>query len=112
MNAFLTGSRVYGNAREDSDVDLVVLVDEATEKLLHALSDGGGLPCKFGKLNLILCSNQDKFNRWARALDECKFEMALNGPLSRERAVDIHSGMMIPRCEESKRDHITPPYMG
>lgn len=36
MNAFITGSHAYGTPREDSDIDLVVLVED--ESTLAALS--------------------------------------------------------------------------
>lgn len=37
--SFLTGSRVYGTPREDSDIDLVVLVHQEELDLLHKLSE-------------------------------------------------------------------------
>jgi hypothetical protein len=39
MNAFLTGSHVYGEPRPDSDVDLVIRCDEDTWRTLAALAD-------------------------------------------------------------------------
>ena len=53
MKAFLTGSRVYGYPRPDSDVDIVVPVDSETEEAIRKLSD---IQPKvvFGRLNLVL----------------------------------------------------------
>lgn len=60
----LTGSHVYGSPRIDSDVDLVVLVDEETAKKLEDLSDRGTYPVKFGNLNLILVTDERSFKVW------------------------------------------------
>ncbi len=64
MNAFLTGSRIYGTVKPGSDVDLVLLVDEDTKQKLVALSDLGKEPVRFGKLNLILCTMEEEFAVW------------------------------------------------
>ena len=69
MNAFLTGSEVYGVPNSNSDVDLVIRVDEETAKKLRSLSDtpierNGIVIVRFGKLNLILCETDDQLAVW------------------------------------------------
>jgi len=87
MNSFLTGSRAYGTSTESSDIDLVVLVDEGTKaKLL----DLGGIPCRFGNLNLIPVTTDAEFECWKEATRQC-VHAAKNG-LSRDEAVAIHKG--------------------
>lgn len=39
MRAFLTGSRVYGSPKEDSDLDLVIHVSSGDLELLKLMSD-------------------------------------------------------------------------
>lgn len=68
-HAFLTGSRVYGEPREDSDIDLVVQVTpKEYQKLLDQCSPPPGsndpdyfrlgvFSLRFGKLNLICTTN-------------------------------------------------------
>jgi hypothetical protein len=69
MNAFLTGSEVYGVPNVESDVDLVVRVDAETAKKLRELSDtpiekNGIVIVRFGKLNLVLCEDDDQYAIW------------------------------------------------
>ena len=82
MKAFLTGSRAYGAPRPDSDVDMVLLADENVITLLRAVCDAGWLDqenqydanhspgkstggsFKFGKLNIIAFSDEDRFMAW------------------------------------------------
>lgn len=63
MNAFLTGSHVYGKVRPNSDIDLVVRVDEETATKLRRLSDSKET-VRFGSLNLILCTTDDEYAMW------------------------------------------------
>lgn len=81
MNAFLTGSRVYGKPSETSDVDLVVRVDVPTREALQKLSDcpeqaKGLVVIRFGRLNLIACDNDEQFAAWkfgtAKLIQESK----------------------------------------
>ena len=61
MKSFITGSHIYGKPTSDSDIDLVIFVDQETKDKLIELSNTGKMPCRFGKLNLIfaLFKNQD-----------------------------------------------------
>lgn len=77
MNAFLTGSRVYGRPGPNSDIDLVVRVDPRLAGILRALSgatgiddDAGAKPVRFGKLNLILCETDEQYAVWAKGTAE------------------------------------------
>ena len=63
MLSFITGSRVYGTPRPDSDVDLVILTEEGTATALRTLSDGKGA-IRFGKLNLVVCTTTDEYAVW------------------------------------------------
>ncbi len=101
MNAFLTGSRVYGRPREDSDVDMVVRVDISTARVLYSLSDtfdaakfadetdpdyGGIGVVRFGKLNLILCTDDDQYTAWRMGT---RAMMKEGGKFTREMAVNV-----------------------
>lgn len=103
MNAFLTGSRVYGKPREDSDIDLVVLMeDESAETLIDLENEFGNVSqygklftnsLKFGNLNLIVCSSKEEFEAWKKGtkilLDECM----LNGPVTKAAACVIFENL-------------------
>lgn len=97
--SFLTGSRVYGSPREDSDYDLVVLIDKDDANRLATGSDDGigELAAKygqevtnlqFGKLNLILVYTQEEFDFWRRVTNELHSIAASKGPVLRDFAVD------------------------
>ncbi len=69
MTAFITGSSQYGNYHTpDSDLDLVVLVSHADKDKLLA---EGGMPCRFGKLNLILTTDPNEYAFWLAAKQAC-----------------------------------------
>jgi len=63
MKAFLTGSYVYGRPKAKSDIDLVVFADEHTNSLLQKFSDTERT-IRFGKLNIILCVDENEYNAW------------------------------------------------
>lgn len=77
MKAFITGSRRYGEPKEDSDVDLVVLCDADTFADMGVFFreeiegdadndeyDDESFSLKIGKLNLILCASKKRFREW------------------------------------------------
>ena len=78
-NAFLTGSRVYGVPKNDSDIDLVVLVSAEDAVALTKMADRsdttaeqeyeGGISLHFGKLNLICETNPEKVKKWRAGTD-------------------------------------------
>lgn len=70
--AFITGSRAYGDPRLDSDVDLVIRCSPDLEATLRYLSDfkdptersNPTRPIRFGRLNLITCTTDEQFAVW------------------------------------------------
>lgn len=95
--AILVGSHAYGKPRKKSDIDLVVLADQA---LLDELADlaetelqGDYLSpdpaehaaFRFGRLNLILVSNPRLYQTWVQGTQQLKKKR----PVSRERAVAL-----------------------
>lgn len=63
MKAFITGSRAYGTPTEKSDLDLVILTDEATKYDLEKFSDEEGV-IRFGKLNIIATTDALEYSVW------------------------------------------------
>ena len=91
MNAFLTGSQVYGTPRQDSDLDVCILVaDPDICSAIAAVSDPGDGSMGslvFGRLNLNLFCGEAQFRAWRDATDEMKMEKAAGRPVTRERAI-------------------------
>lgn len=99
MNAILTGSRRYGTPHADSDIDLVVLVDEKTltelieqsdpiigmEKKMTDYATAGACGLRFGKLNLLVCTKERQFAQWALG----SAVLAEQKPVTRETAVNV-----------------------
>lgn len=90
--AFVTGSRAYGEPREDSDVDLVVLMDSEGMRLLASLvqdddrkdyPEATSVSLRFGELNLIVCTSQEDYDDWVTGTAELKAK----SPVGREEAV-------------------------
>lgn len=97
MKSFVTGSHAYGTPNENSDIDLVVLLEGSdTFKLIeHADSNNGCLngsggpddvSLRFGKLNLIVLADEEKFHLWKAATDT----LTARRPVTRQEAVDYH----------------------
>lgn len=93
MNSFITGSHAYGIPNEKSDIDLVVLADEATfitmqqncrSGDLARKFDDGGWSFKFGTLNIIGVTSPEEFQKWRDGTDYLK----TISPVSRQAAVD------------------------
>jgi predicted nucleotidyltransferase len=85
---FLSGSRAYGTPREDSDVDVVMLVNHRLGSMLCAMSDEGP-SCRFGKLNLVLFgADSDEgvylFHDWRKTTEE----LILRKPVTRDEAIE------------------------
>jgi hypothetical protein len=93
MQAFITGSHVYGQPHPDSDIDMVLLCRQPeTEDLLVATSDNEEVPVQYGKLNLIICDSHEKYQAWKDAMIQCvTHRVRVNRPLTREEAVKIHN---------------------
>ena len=84
MTAILTGSQVYGNPRDYSDIDLVVLTDKETLLLLSDFADSVGnsddadvngydrRSLMFGRLNLIIVTRREDFEVWRQGTEQLK----------------------------------------
>lgn len=92
--AFLTGSHAYGAPREDSDVDVAVLVEpELMDHLRNACGSnwkehygGARPPClEIGKLQFILFQDEHEFLAWRRATKWLKDEK----PVTKGRAIRV-----------------------
>lgn len=100
MNAFLTGSRAYGTPREDSDVDLVVLVSDSDMDALNRLAtdddgeetygDSTSASLRFGNLNLICMTDPASFGAWK----EATAELIARKPVTRDKAVQVIQGKL------------------
>lgn len=94
MNSFLTGSIVYGKFTTKSDIDLVVLVDTHTAKVLRQFSESKlechevGTPptVRFGRLNLIICDNELDFAVWKAGTEANKLVCESEGKQDKEKA--------------------------
>jgi hypothetical protein len=95
--SFLTGSRVYGTPRADSDIDLVVLMSgDALCKLIEIAesqdslgASGGeqyedGRSLRFGKLNLLCVTQERHFNAWRIGTEELEHMK----PVTRDFAIE------------------------
>lgn len=93
MNAFLTGSRIYGTSiNEDTDVDVVIFVDQYTASILIENSDLGKGPCKYGKLNLIITTEPEQYAGWLLAKVKCQLCKNENpNNFDRDTAIAIHN---------------------
>lgn len=95
--AFITGSQVYGTPNEDSDIDLVILVDGDVEshdalELLAAKGEpvlagaedyGDHLTIRFGDLNLIVFTDEVPFEAWRKTTNE----LIARRPVTRDEAI-------------------------
>ena len=99
MKPFLTGSRAYGTPRPDSDVDIVVLIDdrdgEPDDELFHNLATAGHCDeikeycetsacVRFGKLNIIIARCPEQYEAWRKGTEEC----ASRKPVTRDEAIE------------------------
>lgn len=114
--AFVTGSVIYGEPQEGSDIDLVVLCDEDSAKgLMHycdepkcwddycGIDDGEGVTAsiRFGCLNIILHTSERKYQAWKDGTEELKGQR----PVTREQAVEcIKKYLSTPPVKESSKD--------
>lgn len=118
MNAIVTGSRVYGEPTDKSDIDLVILVSEDDMMNLVGVAsmqerqrdskeptpDYGigamATSLRFGMLNLIVTTDPLQFEVWRRGTKVIKDYRDDHGPVSRARAklllsaLRLHCGVM------------------
>lgn len=82
FSSFLTGSQVYGKPTKDSDVDLVILMSPDEARRLNSFSDqkmrydpdrypDSFLSCRFGVLNILVCTDPKQFAAWFLGTNEC-----------------------------------------
>lgn len=87
--AFITGSYAYGKPDRrlhQSDIDLVIFCDEETKALLRT---HGGVKMRFGKLQVIPCTNETEYAIWHEGTEKLKTE----APVMRERAVAVFEAL-------------------
>lgn len=88
---------MYGQPREDSDVDLCILVPKEEALILGACADepnsprpgSGSFPVKYGNLNLIVCTDHRTYRAWKRGRDRLKAQ----APVTREQAREMFRQM-------------------
>ncbi len=93
MRSFVTGSRVYGHPREDSDVDMVICCTYNDIVLLRTLADDSnhyenGGTVTFGRLNIIYFNVEEpyemtRYHRWLRIHKE----LARIAPVTKDFAI-------------------------
>jgi hypothetical protein len=86
VEAFFTGSRMYGIPTPTSDLDLVVLM---SEEVRVGLMIDYGWPIKVGSLNIIPCTSEVEMLAWKKATEVC-IATAGSGVLKKEDAIKIH----------------------
>ena len=116
MQSFVTGSRCYGQPSETSDIDLVVLTTPyemyQLKKLADAViekedgSDGGpaSASLRFGKLNLIVVTDEAAFSAWRLGTHFCRDLMLSGKPVGRDQAIEVFTSlrqMLIPHEVEA-----------
>lgn len=95
---FLTGSRVYGTPREDSDYDVVIFASPEIKTLLTTLigeEHNFKKHPRIGQLQLILVDNPDEYDAWVACTEHAKDVAEVCGPLSKENSHDIFSEYFI-----------------
>lgn len=82
IRSFVTGSHAYGQPNENSDIDIVMLLDE---NILHLLANQAGVciatdqyedkpqsaSLRFGKLNIIAVTRREEFDAWFDGTHDC-----------------------------------------
>lgn len=110
-SAIVTGSRRYGTPRPDSDVDLVVLMEDS--ETLGLLAGGAdeeprdydsrfGWPFRFGRLNLIVCTRIEQWEAWNEGTRSLVARSAKGETITRDMAVATFRGLAgLPITDES-----------
>lgn len=95
MRSFITGSRAYGSPTEESDIDLVILVDNYDASVLQTHSDAPDPSdklshCRYGNLNILLCRTEQEFLAWATGTATLiKKQCNEKRPIPREEAIEL-----------------------
>lgn len=109
LGAFVTGSRIYGQPTEESDLDLVVFMPrDQAEKIAKEFPDslqskihpkGTSAVFKFGPLNLIAVWNEDRLHAWQDGTEGCIDAMVdRRRGLTREEAIEVHAAARERHC--------------
>lgn len=83
QGAILTGSHAYGTPTEESDVDLCVLLPKEVCAMLWQKREQGRSGIYFGKMNLIVFHQPEKFAAWKKVTEG----LVARKPVSRDVAV-------------------------
>lgn len=95
---FITGSRAYGQPNAESDVDLVLLVDDLTTFTLTQQSETKAVPVRYGNLNLILCHSEEEYDAWEKFTQDMIEKARTTGePVSSDEAKEVFRTRRI-RC--------------
>ena len=95
VNAFITGSHAYGKPTSRSDVDLVVRVSEANAAKLRKLAGvKEGQPIMFGKLNLVVCTDDTDFAIWKLGTNILREKEVPTGRLDAKEVFDELRGLL------------------
>lgn len=105
--AHLTGSRVYGTPRVDSDVDLCVLLPPEDARIIgaeadvpHQLEDDQlSFPVRYGKLNLLVCVDEFTFMQWERV----RSLLMIQKPVTRDEAKTMFQSFGLTHGSEAER---------
>lgn len=118
MNAILTGSMVYGTPHEDSDLDIVVLVDPSSLELIADMADElcegyVGAPddetttdsviVRAGRFNVIAVTKPEDFATWVKGTAQLKERRVQGGTVTREQAVELFDKL---RAEQRQREEV------
>jgi hypothetical protein len=103
---FITGSRVYGTPRDNSDLDVVIRCDAyviaAIEALIGKSSgdyDHKSVSVQCGPLNLHLCGTDGEYDRWHQGTRTCE----VVAPIDRKTAIKMLRVAGIDRGSENVR---------
>lgn len=105
MKSLLTGSRVYGTPRKDSDIDIVILATPAEFQTFQRFSDDQGLLSEYhgpeeycsgprslnvksGGINIVVFTDPREYDAWQEATGL----LERSAPVTRQTAVDIIKG--------------------
>jgi len=104
MNSFITGSHAYGKPTEKSDIDLVLLLEPEVTQFLIENSDDMCIPCRFGKLNLVLCKDEREFTAWRIITDNLKIKSREEGrPIGHDEAKEAFGPVLGATYDQSKK---------
>ena len=113
MNAFVSGSRIYGTPTDFSDIDLVIFTSLTHANMLKEQADPvspdeesdtvrGSYSLRFSELNLIVCWEEWAYNVWMQGTSQL-WQMR---PVTRNRAIEtfgVLRGLTTKEIEKQQR---------